>query len=244
MERESGIGSGEERAPPVRVPLNSRRLKAGHLRRIAAALDMPIAASADELRQMIDGNLTEEGKDTPNVQVVLAGGPSWELCLEDEEGRFLTVAAAEEVPRQEPSEPSEQDPGEVQEADALQKELDSVTQANEALKAEVSELEQQLLDEKSRFREMWRTNCKSLAEYDNLITAKDSEIEELERQLRSHPLGPSPLSTDTHTTDSPGVQEQGETRRREEPVRPAGLRARRGKPHRWTHLLVKTPRYA
>ena len=93
----SESGSGEERgrrkhAPSMRMPLNSKRLKAGHLRRLAAALGVPTAASADELRQMIDGKLTEEGKEVRNVQVVLGGAdPTSEFALEDEEGRFLIV---------------------------------------------------------------------------------------------------------------------------------------------------------
>ena len=60
----SEIGSGEElgrhdHAPPMRLPLNSRRL--------ATALEVPTAASGDELRQMIDGRLAEGGKETWNI---------------------------------------------------------------------------------------------------------------------------------------------------------------------------------
>ena len=46
----------------------------------------------DELRQMIDGKLTEGGKETRKVQVVLEGAdPTAEFSLVDAEGRFLVV---------------------------------------------------------------------------------------------------------------------------------------------------------
>ena len=42
---------------------------------------------------------------------------------------------------------------------------------------EVSGLEKKLCGEKSRFQDVWRTNCQCLAEYDEVIVAKDLEIE-------------------------------------------------------------------
>ena len=73
-EIESGDRRGSlEHSPLMRMPLNSRRLTAGHLRRLAAALDVPTGASTDELRQVIDGKLAEEGRETQNIQVVLEG---------------------------------------------------------------------------------------------------------------------------------------------------------------------------
>ena len=52
-EEVSGLGLLE----PIRLPLNSRRLTTNHLRCLAAELELPTEASADELRQMIDGKL-------------------------------------------------------------------------------------------------------------------------------------------------------------------------------------------
>ena len=73
----------------MRLPLNSRRLKAEQLRRLAAVLDVPTTASADELRQMIDGKLMGEGKVTQNIQVVFEGTDlTSKFSLEDEEGSF------------------------------------------------------------------------------------------------------------------------------------------------------------
>ena len=63
--REKEVGLAE----PLLLPLNSRRLTATHLHRLAAELELPTEASADELRQMIDGKLTETGRDVMNVQL-------------------------------------------------------------------------------------------------------------------------------------------------------------------------------
>jgi len=64
----SSEGSGNE-GPRVRLPLNSKRLKRSQLERLAKALDLPTSASSDELRQLIDGKLTDQGKEARNVQV-------------------------------------------------------------------------------------------------------------------------------------------------------------------------------
>ena len=221
----SESGSGEERgrrehAPSMRMPLNSKRLKAGHLRRLAAALGVPTAASADELRQMIDGKLTEEGKEARNVQVVLGGAdPTSEFALEDEEGRFLSVPATEEENHSESPNLS----GDGEEQEALKRELDTLTEEIQSLKAEVSGLKDKLHEEKARIRDLWHTNCQCVAEYDDVIAAKDSEIEELRRQLSSRSEAHSVLP---HTAET---RVGGDTRTREEPLRPLGSRARRGK---------------
>ena len=52
------------------------------------------------------------------------------------------------------------------------------------MKLENDELRQRLDHEKTRFRELWRTNCQCLAEYDTMCTQKDTEIKRL-RQLLS-----------------------------------------------------------
>ncbi len=206
-EEEGEIGSGKEgrrvkRAPPIRLPLNSKRLKVGHLRRLAAAMGVPTTASADELRQLIDGTLTEKGRESSNVQVVLENADATaEFTLEDEGGQFLTVTTMEEETGRESPDLSEQEE-EGQEVDTLRKEVEALAEENQSLKAEVSSLGQKLLDEKARFRDMWRSNCQCLADCDDVISVKDSEIEELKRQLRSHARVSVPLTGDTREADS------------------------------------------
>ena len=91
----------------IRLPLNSKRLTVNHLRQLASKVGVPTTVSPDELCQMIDGKLAEEGRDTPNVQVVLLSAePDSEFFLEDEEGKFLTVVAVE-LENQEDGDPAE-----------------------------------------------------------------------------------------------------------------------------------------
>ena len=53
---------------------------------------MLTGAFADELHQMIDQKLAGDGRDTPNVQVVLwSTEPNSKFFLDDEEGKFLNV---------------------------------------------------------------------------------------------------------------------------------------------------------
>ena len=124
------------------IPLNSRRLTAGHLKRLARALDVPTMAAGAEIRQMVEGKLVDAGREPRNVQVVLGGGtPRAAFVLQDEDGEFLTV---EEEAVEEPPDPGHQDD---REAETLQAEL-------EAVRVENTELRQQLDHEKTRLREL------------------------------------------------------------------------------------------
>ena len=51
------------------LPLRSRRLTAVHLRKLAKALEVPMSATIEDLRLMIDGKMDKEPQ---NVQVVIA----------------------------------------------------------------------------------------------------------------------------------------------------------------------------
>ena len=53
------------------LPLNSKRLTAAHLRRIAATLELPTTGATKQLRQVIKGKLETEGYEALNVQVLL-----------------------------------------------------------------------------------------------------------------------------------------------------------------------------
>ena len=102
-----------------------------------------------------------------------------------------------------------------------------LTRENQAPKAEVSEFEKKLCDEKSRFRDMWHTNCQCSAECDEEITAKNVEIEELKRQLHS-----LTVASNLHAADMLVDSSEAHGRReicRPESVHPVGSRAYRGK---------------
>ena len=88
-EEEGGAASGH---PPrgTTYPLNSKRLTAGVLSRIATALELPKAPLAD-CRQMIEGKLGEE-RETRNVQVdVFAVKEGSAIQLRDASGVFLDI---------------------------------------------------------------------------------------------------------------------------------------------------------
>ena len=53
------------------LPLRSGRLTAMHLRKLAKALGVPMSATIEDLRLMIDGKLAEMDKQPQNVQVVI-----------------------------------------------------------------------------------------------------------------------------------------------------------------------------
>ena len=64
------VASDQDLPPPPPPPLNSRRLTAEILSRIARALDLPTTASVEETRQLIERKLGEE-HEPRNVQVEL-----------------------------------------------------------------------------------------------------------------------------------------------------------------------------
>ena len=64
--------SAPPRVPVKMLPLTSKRLTAVHLRRLAQVLEIPASAMIEDTRLMIDGKLTEIGKEPQNVQVIIA----------------------------------------------------------------------------------------------------------------------------------------------------------------------------
>ena len=69
MADEAGTANGTKRAGRV-TTLNSRRLTGAVIKRVARALELPTAAALEDIRQMIDGKLSEQGRDPRDVQVI------------------------------------------------------------------------------------------------------------------------------------------------------------------------------
>lgn len=204
------------------IPLNSKRLTAGHLKRLARALEVPTTAAGDEIWQMVEGKLTEPGREPQNVQVMLSSGtPKAVFSLQDEEGEFLTIT---EEGEEEPPEPVTSEPRrEGEKMETLPAEL-------EAVRVENTELQQQLDREKTRFRELWRTNCRCLAEYDDMLMQKDLEIARLKPLLTE--AGHESLSKASHRSESPvgGSDPVSDTGRHEGGLAlPTESKPRRGK---------------
>ena len=164
-------------------PLNSRRLTGLYLRSIAKALGLPTAGTAEETRVIIDGRLTEMGRDPRNVQVVVKSGPHGEtLSLRDVDGTFVDTTVALEDPdgggvggHADGEERGESGVGvapgsprgsprasEGEELDALRAENESLLADKQALsrqvsslREEVSEVRDVLKGEREKVGEMW-----------------------------------------------------------------------------------------
>lgn len=209
----SGSGSGLESDGPrdpelpqgVRLPLNSKRLTAVHLRAIAKAMDLSTTGSADQVRQMIEGKLqTDEDRDISSTLVILTESAmiSTVLFLADSGGVFLETEAtyrAQHGLETENPEATQKTLEEVQQALAeAQRELETAlaklaeqerlvlelqTKLEESTSEEVVEDLRSDLKKKARFHQAWKLNCEQVAEQDALLTAKEGEIETLRQQL-------------------------------------------------------------
>ena len=189
----------------VHVPLNSKRLTAGQLRRLAVALGVPSSGSPADVRLIIEGKLTELGREPQNVQVVMEEGtPTAGLRLQDESGTFVTVEA------EEPTHPEELVEEPVVETDGLQEDndeddisslrqaLEEVTLQKQTLEEEVEGLKQELGNSRSRITELWKMSCTQVQEYDRIVAAKDDEITKLRSQISN--LSRSSLSEVQNTS--------------------------------------------
>ena len=93
MADEASIVATEKTRAGRVLPLNSRRLTAVIVKRIAKALELPDSAALDDLRQMVDGKLSEQGEEPRSVQVALIDTERGVVIeLRNEDGVFLTVA--------------------------------------------------------------------------------------------------------------------------------------------------------
>ena len=159
------------------LPLNSKRLKVLHVKRIAASMTLPTIGSADEIRQMIEGRLADMGRNPRHVQVLVPEDESAPLQLQDADGVFLDVVPGEdEHSRGTSPEGSERGEDEVAQ---LRSALHEAQSLNKALQEEVSSLKSQLENEQKKVKEMWYKNCDQLLEFDSILAAKDEEIESL-----------------------------------------------------------------
>ena len=114
------------------IPLNSRRLTANHVKRMARALGVPTTAAGEDIRQMVEGKITETGHEPRNVQVQLAGStPDCAFSLLDDEGEFLVVEAEQRV--DETPDLTDSEPDEERDTEALRAEVEAVRAENTEL---------------------------------------------------------------------------------------------------------------
>ena len=176
------------------VPLNSKRLTAAYLRRLAGALEIPTSASSEELRQLIAGKLEEMEREPMNVQVGLRKTDRGvHLTLRDVDGIILEVdpsppeAGTEREHATSEEEEEESNPPTEEGVDSLREALRQAKEESEAYQSKVNQLQEELVKEKARVKEFWRMNCVQLAEFDATLEEKDEEIAQLRRQLDGLP---------------------------------------------------------
>ena len=204
------MSSEEETAPtsPTRArtyPLNSRRLTADVIGRIAASLGLPRAGSLEDKRQMIGGKLEEAEREPRNVQVVVAETEEGvTVRLQDETGVFREITPGsvdvEAGPRGRSRGDSEGSDGsgggtrsdDLETARAriteLEAELLRADEEHASLREEVSSVREKLEEERVKYKALWRMSCEQLARHDDLMAAKEKEIEDLKASLRGVPL--------------------------------------------------------
>ena len=203
--------------------LNSKRLLAVHVKAVAEGMGLPTKAATDELRQLIDGHLSEQGREPPNVQVVIQeeGKEFVSLYLVDESGVFkeIKVVKAGKVEHGEGSDSesssdshSDHDseggaPEETTAAavEALQQQLEA-KEAEHVLVVqekdqEIERLRAELSREKSRYKQLWKMNCHQLNVHESELHDKDVEIIRLQNCLHVAEARVVTPVSETETTD-------------------------------------------
>ena len=162
-----------------------------HLRRLASSIGVPADAAGEEVRQMTNEKLIEMGQEPCNVQVILGETSRDEFRLQDMSGIILMVEVEDTADEQS----SEKEDGDkasmLAEMQALCEELESVKLQNATLK-------DQLEVEKQKMRDLWRTNCQCLSEYDELMTRQETEIARLKSKLAKALSDQSSSSASSH----------------------------------------------
>ena len=190
-------------------PLNSRRMKKLYLRKVAEKLELPSTATANDLRQMIDGKLWEMGHEPQNVQVAVQESQDGEVMqLLGAYGVFLEL---EIEPTRPECDVDSQDDDLSSHADShnsnpnpfLEEELETLQGERDELREQVEQLKDDLTEEKQQVKELWRRNCTQSAQMDCLLQEKDAEILKLRQQVAELALGKQAKATPTVVVTKP-----------------------------------------
>ena len=158
------------------VPLNSRRLTAAHLKRIAEALELPVTGATDQLCQLIEGKLeSARHKEAANVQVILQEEQRIEmkLSLLDEGGVFLETK------------PLVQSRSEAEsERETLQDALEEANQQNSELMEKLADTTQKLEEEKAETARLTDELSRVPTGHKETAAALEKENKTLKEELR------------------------------------------------------------
>ena len=188
------------------VPLNSRQVTTQTLRSVATSLGLPTTASAEDLRQMIDGQLVERGRQPRDVQVVVEATEAetpGRVLLQDGDGGFLEARllpgtepdmiseAGDEGRAERPdaggmsghTPDREADTELIAERDRLAADVERYRVELESLRADAEKSKLEVQGARKRLKEVWRMNCDQLIAHEEELTAKDAEIAGLKSRL-------------------------------------------------------------
>ena len=166
------------------LPLRSRRLTAVHLRKLAKALGVPVSATIEDLRLMIDGKLAAMDKEPQNVQVVIAdteeGGVEC-LVLQDETGVFLRTTDGDTTDedrtrREDESESGGVDKGAPVTEDTLQAEL-------EEARLKQTEMAEQLVSQQAELDSAVEALARERDRVEILRREKEAEVSKIREEL-------------------------------------------------------------
>ena len=197
------------------MPLNSKRLTSAYAQAIARAMQLPSGASLAETTQMIEGKLGDSNREPANVQVIIHHDSQNAdfVSLRDASGVFLgpvpAVSSTETVgSRDDSRRTGVSDEIGTENSNGgknLEEALIASRELNEQLETRLSSLTDELKQVKGRIEELWRLNCSQVAVFDDTISAKDAEIEQLANRIAELESGLSHSSEDlaNHVTQLP-----------------------------------------
>ena len=142
------------------------------------------------------------GEEPRNMQVKLHESGVIELL--DEGGMFLQIAVDIDFPTL-PTSSEESDgdsSGDTGEIAYLKKALCDVKNSRDALQGEVTALTAEVEKLSRHCKELWSLNGTQLAEFDEILSAKDEELAALRQQGRNS------TAAAAHTQPTPGMQDQ------------------------------------
>ena len=151
------------------MPLNSRRVTRPVLRSLAAELGLPTTSSNEDLRQMVDGKLTDMGRQPRDVLVVVESADTAEdegptrVRLHDGEVSFLdaelltTKTPGPAISGEDASAEGEDDRS--LDRDKLTADAERYRTELEISRAELARTKNEVEGVKKRVKEVWRMNC-------------------------------------------------------------------------------------
>ena len=188
-------------------PLNSYRIMADVVRRIAQTLGLPdTGATREEMLLIVEAKLKDDRREPRNVQVFVLeqeGSKSLTIELQDEDGAFKRIEpeqwtrdgghnnSVDDKEEDEEEEEEEHDQthsdGDTEKAwcrvEELDQALEIVRGEKELLEGKVTTLEEFAAKEKERYSQLWRLNCDQLSDYDAALADKEDEIVALKKRI-------------------------------------------------------------